>query len=118
MLSDDELKFKQMNVSPCTVDEVKLSNLLARRKTYGDIMQNATEAQLRYLMMVRQNDVPLVIKELQDWAVIKGSQTYIPPAFYERDGTFFQPPSFEMSNIKQYNTNGKNGLGFKAEIVS
>ena len=23
-------------------------------------------------------------------------QTYIPPAFYDRDGKFYQPPSFEM----------------------
>ena len=23
-------------------------------------------------------------------------QTHIPPAFYDRDGKFYQPPSFEM----------------------
>ena len=27
----------------------------------------------------------------------RGKQTFIPPAFYDRDGKFYQPPSFEMS---------------------
>ena len=26
----------------------------------------------------------------------KGSRTHIPPAFYERNGEFYQPPSFEI----------------------
>ena len=40
--------------------------------------------------------MPSVIKSLEEWVQAKQTQTYIPPAFYDRDGTFIQPPSFEM----------------------
>ena len=33
---------------------------------------------------------------LEEWVLKKGTRTYTPPAFYDRDGTFLQPPSFEM----------------------
>ena len=37
-----------------------------------------------------------MIKALEQWVFAKKSRTYIPPAFYDRDGSFVQPPSFEM----------------------
>ena len=96
ILPDDELKRKQTNVGLCAVDEGKLSDLIKRREIYGDIAQNATEAQLRYLMGIHQNDVPLVIKALHDWVAVKGSQTYIPPESCGKDGSFCQLPSLEI----------------------
>ena len=41
-------------------------------------------------------DVPPVIAALEDKVRMKGSRTFIPPAFFGRDGAFIQPPSFEM----------------------
>ena len=82
------------------VDEIKLANLIKRRKTYCDITQNATESQLRRLLKTHRNDIPQVIEELELWVRTKGSYTVIPPGFYERDGTFRQPPSFEMPLIQ------------------
>jgi len=78
------------------MDQVKLRNLLKRRKTYGDITQNATEKQIARLMLIHKNDVPTVIGVLENWVRTKKTKTYIPPAFYDRDGSFIQPPSFEM----------------------
>lgn len=46
--------------------------------------------------MLHNNDVPKVIDRLEEWVLKKGTRTYTPPAFYDRDGTFLQPPSFEM----------------------
>ena len=45
---------------------------------------------------MHSNHVPSVIASLEEWVQAKRTQTYIPPAFYDRDGTFIQPPSFEM----------------------
>ena len=41
-------------------------------------------------------------------------QTHIPPAFYDRDGKFYQPPSFEMpvgggKGTRKQNQNGSSG---------
>ena len=41
-------------------------------------------------------DAPSVIAALEDKVRMKGSRTFIPPAFFGRDGAFIQPPSFEM----------------------
>ena len=78
------------------VDEKKLANLIERRKVYGDITQNATEQELKDLLCLHGNNVPIVIGILHQRVKQKGSRLYIPPAFYERDGTFYQPPCFEM----------------------
>merc|ERR1711881_304138 len=103
MLPDEEIKIKEMNLGPNLVDEEKLANLVKRRNgVYGDIVQNCSELQLRWLMIIYKNDVPKVMRVIQDWMTTKGSQTHIPPAFYERDGTLYQPPSFELPNVKQY----------------
>ena len=103
MLPDEEIKIKEMNLGPNLVDEAKLANLVKRRNgVYGDIVQNCSELQIRWLMIIYKNDVPKVIREIQDWMTTKGSQTHIPPAFYERDGTLYQPPSFELPNVKTY----------------
>ena len=48
------------------------------------------------VQVMHDNAVPLVIEALEEWVRTKRTQTYIPPAFFERDGSFFQPPSFEM----------------------
>ena len=95
MLSDDVIKKKEVE-SEVKVDETKLANLIKRRGVYGDICQVASEAQLKYLLIVSQNRVPLVIKSINDWVKKKGTRTHIPPAFYDRDGTFVQPPNIEM----------------------
>ena len=43
------------------VDQMKLGNLVARRKIYGDITQNVTESDLEKLLRYYENDVPKVI---------------------------------------------------------
>jgi len=78
------------------VDEEKLANLIKRRKTYCDITQNASEEQLIRLLKIHSNHIPAVIEDLELWVRTKGSYTVIPPAFYERDGKFHQPASFEI----------------------
>ena len=66
-------------------------------KKYGDITQNARDAdELEELLCRFDNRVPAVIFFLEERVRAKGTQTYIPPAFYDRDGKFYQPPSFEM----------------------
>ena len=84
-------------------------------KKYGDITQNARDAdELEELLRRFNNRVPAVIFFLEERVRAKGTQvgrksmnmftqnscnplqTYIPPAFYDRDGKFYQPPSFEM----------------------
>ena len=46
--------------------------------------------------VLHDNNVPKVIESLEEWVCRKRTRTYIPPAFFDRDGTFVQPPSFEM----------------------
>lgn len=81
----------------CAVDNSKLINLIKRRNIYGDITQNATEEELEQLLINFDNHVPSVIAALEDKVRAKGTRTYVPPAFYGRDGALVQPPSFEMS---------------------
>ena len=78
------------------VDEKRLANLIERRKVYGDITQSATEQELKELLCLYENNVPRVIGILHQRVKQKGSRLYIPPAFYERNGTLYQPPCFEM----------------------
>ena len=98
MLTDDEIVEKENNMIEMKkiVDEVKLAKLITRRKIYGDICQVASEAQLRYLLIVHNNNVPSLIRDLEDWVNVKGTQTHIPPAFYDRDGKLVQPPNVEI----------------------
>ena len=77
-------------------DLKKLENLLARRKTYGDITQNSSAEDLEKLLRLFDNHVPSVIAALDDLVHQRGYKTYIPPAFYERNGVFIQPPSFQV----------------------
>merc|ERR1719188_723276 len=66
-------------------------------KKYGDITQNARDAdELEELLRRFNNRVPAVIFFLEERVRAKGTQTHIPPAFYDRDGKFYQPPSFKM----------------------
>ena len=74
----------------------KLANLISRRNVYGDITQIATEQELEKLLCLHGNDVPIVVGILHDRVRKSGSRRYTPPAFYERDGSFYQPPSFNM----------------------
>lgn len=78
-------------------DQKKLGNLVKRRKVYGDITQNATKDELEMLLRIFDNHVPQVIGALEDRVRTKGSRTFIPPAFFDRDGNLSQPPAFEMS---------------------
>lgn len=87
------------------MDPVKLGNLVQRRKVYGDITQNTRDTnELETLLKRYKNDVPRVIRHLEERVWRKGTHTYIPPAFYDRDGTFYQPPSFEMKLSSLANT--------------
>ena len=63
---------------------------MGRRKVYGDITQNASPEDLEKLLRFFDNHVPTVIAALVDKVQTKGSKTYIPPAFYERNGAFVQ----------------------------
>ena len=77
---------------------MKLRNLVKRRSVYGDITQNASGAgELEALLKRFNNHVPSLIYFLEERVRTRGTQTFIPPAFYDRDGTFYQPPSFEMA---------------------
>ena len=96
---DEVLENMDLNDKPST-DETKLQNLVKRRKIYGDITQNASEKDLSKLLRFYENDVPSVIGYLENKVRLKGYRTYIPPAFFERDGAFVQPPAFEMP-VKQ-----------------
>lgn len=98
MLTDKEIKEKMASLiaKEKAVDEKKLANLIVRRKKYGDICQVASESQLQYLLMIHGNKVPLVVRDLKDWVYKKGTQTHIPPAFYDKDGSLVQPPSVEI----------------------
>ena len=78
-------------------DPIKLGNLIKRRKIYGDITQNVTEDELAKLLRYFNNHVPSLIGALEEKVLLKGSRTFIPPAFFGRDGIFVQPPSFEMA---------------------
>ena len=74
----------------------KLQNLLQRQKVYGDITQNASAEELEILLKYFQNDVPKVIAALEGKVRMKGTRSFIPPAFYGRNGLLIQPPSFDM----------------------
>ena len=90
VLPDEELKRKLQASGPGVVNESKLSDLIKRRGTYGDITQNATEVQLRYLMSVHHNNVHLVLKALQDWVFAKGTKTHIQAASCGKDESVCQ----------------------------
>ena len=57
---------------------------------------------------MHKNNVPSVIEALEDWVLDKKTRTYIPPAFYDRDGSFIQPPTFEMQAYVRKNSKGPN----------
>ena len=93
---DQVLENLDMTDKVAEPDPVKLANLIKRRQVYADITQNATEEELAKLLRFYNNVVPSVIGYLENKIRVKGTRTFIPPAFYDRDGTFLQPPSFEM----------------------
>ena len=82
-------------------DPEKLNNLLKRRKIYGDITQNVTEDEIEKLLRHFDNHVPSLVAALVDKVKTKGFKTHIPPAFYERNGQFVQPPSFGLVKQKK-----------------
>jgi len=91
------------------VDEGKLANLLARQKIYGDITQSASPLQLRELLQIYSNDIPNVMKALRENVSKQGGRTFIPPAFYERDRSFFQPKGFKIEdNYEERELVGRN----------
>ncbi len=51
---------------------------------------------MSFLSFISFFQVPKVILHLEERVRRLGLQTYIPPAFYDRDGKFYQPPSFQM----------------------
>ena len=95
LLPDDVIKEK-IPQEDQKIDETKFQTLNERRAIYGDLCQEATPLQLKYLLMIHENNIPIVLKALKNWTLEKGTQKYIPPAFYDRDGSFIQPPAFEI----------------------
>ena len=91
-----------MTGKPDIADLKILANLLQRRKVYGDVMQNASEEELVLLLRFHNNNVPKVIAALESKIYQKGTRSFIPPAFYERDGVLFQPPTIEMKIEKEF----------------
>jgi len=87
--------------SGVSVDKEKLDNLLARQKIYGDITQSASPLQLEEMLKMFNNDIPAVIASLKDITKKCGGQVYLPPAFFERDQSFVQPPGFKISSSGQ-----------------
>ena len=81
---------------PEKADLKRLNNLLQRQKIYGDITQSSTPKELEMLLRFYDNNVPEVIFALERKIEKRGFQTLTPPAFYDRDGSFIQPPSFQM----------------------
>ena len=100
---DEVLENMDLSDKVSQPDEIKMSNLIKRRKIYGDITQNASEVDLAKLLRFYNNDVPSVILYLENKVRLRGKRTYIPPAFFERDGTFVQPPAFEMPIEQAFN---------------
>merc|ERR1712106_567534 len=68
----------------------------ARQKVYGDITQSASPLQLEELLRIYNNEIPTVIKALKEIVAKQGGRNFIPPAFFERDRTFVQPPAFKV----------------------
>jgi len=78
------------------VDMEKLKNLTKRQNVYGDITQNASPEELENLLRYHENHVPDVILALEKKILMNKRRKYTPPAFFCRDGSFIQPPTFEM----------------------
>merc|ERR1712156_13658 len=76
------------------VFEEKYQNLIKRQKTYGDITQNASPEELENLLRYHENNVPEVILALEKKILMNKRRKYTPPAFFCRDGSFIQPPTF------------------------
>ncbi|XP_063712181.1 uncharacterized protein LOC134840348 [Symsagittifera roscoffensis] len=108
LIPDEEISEEEIDETAAKADPVKLRNLLKRRKTYGDITQNATDLQIQRLLVRHDNEVPKVIASLEEWVQTKRTQTYIPPAFYDKEGQLIQPPSFEMPAYVKRNQNAWN----------
>jgi hypothetical protein len=96
---------------------LKLKNLVKRRSIYGDITQSVSGAdKLEELLKRFNNHVPDVIFYLEQRNRRRGSQTYIPPAFFDRDGAFHQPPSFEMT-VSGKKGDGVGGIGIRGHQI-
>ena len=67
--------------------------------------------------MQYNNNVPLVIGELEKWVRTKKTRSYIPPAFYDRDGSFVQPPTFEMPAFRQKNSKTWLETSTRSELI-
>ena len=88
---------------------MKLKNLRDRRKVYGDITQTVTDPkELEDLLKLFGNQVPLVIGFLEARARQAGKQVMVPPAFYERDGSFYQPPALEIDLVTKASIKSDN----------
>lgn len=87
-----------MSIEPAPkADKAKLEKMTARMTIYGDITQTARGAgEIEELLMLFGNEVPLVIGFLEARARTKGRQAMNPPAFYERDGSLYQPQTIEI----------------------
>jgi len=71
------------------VDQERLTNLLRRRNTYGDIVQGFSELEITDALLKSDNNVGLAIKKLKE---IRGTELYLqPPAYISSEGVLVKP---------------------------
>merc|ERR1712232_1048344 len=79
------------------VDRHKLSNLVSRRNTYGDICQGFSEPELESALASAGNDVPEAVRILEEISKMNGGQVYAPPAFLDDSTVIHYTDTFQMS---------------------
>jgi len=107
-IKQEVLDWRKKMRDPNIVDNDKLDNLITRQKTYGDILQNATKDELKFLLGMFNNNVPNVLSAIQEKIVAQGNQLFSPPAFYERNMKFYTPQAFSMKIKRVFETDVVN----------
>jgi len=83
---------ERLGLEPATkVDEEKLKKLLVRRTVYGDVVQNESEDDIKDILALAGNSVPLAVKIMRIKAH-EGS-VFHPPAFFDGGKTKIVPES-------------------------
>lgn len=78
------------------VDEQKLSNLVRRRNTYGDVCQGFSEMELRAALVGARNDVPGALLILEEAFTKTGGQIYCPPSFLDDSKIIHYTHAFQI----------------------
>lgn len=78
------------------VNETIYNNLLARRKTYGDVTQGYTDEEIKEILLLSNNDARVAVTKLAD---IRGCHhILVPPPYYE-DGVLFNPDNIHLDSL-------------------